>query len=358
MRISIFLITVIINFSVSAMAQTEEKGHRKATKILVSELVKKYSTNFQKSIKQYNSKRKNITSLSKTIKDPIKRSEFLKYIKNHNIKSFSKIVYKNGKGKITIGQNEISFSVLTLFDRYILVNNKKITLQKIDFKSQIKLLKKTLDSKDSFSFFSLIINEAYATNLDKRFESSLFGAIIILNSTFTEHSLCYYCDDEYLEASRDNLEVVMKDISKRAKECKSGTHDSFMLGQKLGELARSNSGGYDLKDKFETYFKSYSDLKLSCESLFKSLHAEEISSLKKNRGYRDSIAIQKINSSNQSAINSYIKTKCAPYVELKKCLIDKTYGVKAIYNEGRKYKNQIRNSKSIDPEYQTDSATK
>ncbi len=357
LSLSIVMLFTSLSF---AMSEGRPGPHREATKGLVNEVVSTYSKNFQKSIKAYNSRRSHIGALSKAIKNDTKRKQFLSYTSQHGIKVFPKIIYKDGAAKIKLGKNLIKFSVGTLFDRYILVNGIRVPLDSGDFYKQLDSLKKNLGAKKKFSMFNLFIGEAVAA-YDKRFENTLFGTIIILNETFEENSWCYFCEDEYHEATKKNFEKVMADISTRANNCKSGEDEGDYFGYQLEELGTYASAGYDLREKLNSYFKSYTDENLNCESMVNNLYKEEIKGLKGKIGfYSDSISIRNKRESNKQAYQNYIKNKCTPYVELRNCLIDKSYAAKGIYNKERKSdgKKSIRSSDSLNKEYRPSSTTR
>jgi len=361
MRILSILICCLFVGHSFAISEGKKGVVSKANKALTAELIKRYSHNFKKNIESYNNKRSNIGSLSLQIKSEEKRRKFMAYTTKHNLKVLPKIIYKNGAAKIKVGQNLIKFSVGTLFDGYMLINGKEVPLSTAEFDSQVNSLKRLLNPK-KFSLIDLIINSAHA-NYDKRYEATLIGTAIIINESFEENSWCYFCEDEYLEASRKNFDKVMKDISKRADDCKAGVDDSEreIFAFQLEELANYESAGYDLREKLNTYFKSYTDTDLTCESMVKKLFSEDIKKLEKKKGfYVSSLRIQAVKEHNAKVYKDFVISKCQPYVELRNCLVDESYTGRTIYNDERKKDGmkRIRSSDSLNETYKPSSTSR
>lgn len=361
-----FVIILSSIFALNSFAITEGKrgSFELANKAMTQEMVKRYSHNFKKNIEDYNNRRSNIGSIVDGFNSESTKKKFLAYVTKHNIKVFPKIIYRDGAAKIKLGKNLIKFSVGSLFDGYMLVNGKRVPLAAADFDSQEKALRALFKRNKSFSFLSLIIDTAYANQgFDKRYEHTMIATAIIVNETFEENSWCYFCEDEYLEASQKNFDKVMKDVARRAKNCKEDLDDSEKetFAFNMEELAMYESAGYDLREKLNTYFKSYTDSDLTCESMVKKLFSEDIQKQKKkNKFYMNSIQIKEVRDYNKKVYNNYVVAKCQPYVELRNCLIDKSYTGRTIYNDERKRdgKKRIRTSRSLDKTYKPQSTGK
>lgn len=353
-------LTILLGVSTHAITEGKKGVAAKANKALVQEMVKKYSHNFKKSIETYNNERSNMGAIALRIDSETDRKKFLSYITQNNIKVLPKIIQRNGSAKLKVGSHLIKFSVGTLFDGYFYLNNKKVPLSKAGFDSQVKSMKKLLSPSKKFSFLDLIIKSVHAAGYDKRFEATLIGTTIILNSTFEENSWCVMCEDEYLEATKKNFNKVMQDIARRAKSCKDDSDESERetFAYHLEELSLYASAGYDLQEKLNTYFKSYEDSDLTCDSMVEKLFSEDIAKLKRKKGfYVDSIRIKEVNDYNAKVHKDFIVKKCQPYTELRNCLVDKSYTGRTIYNTEREAdgKKRIRSSKSLDKTYKSNS---
>jgi hypothetical protein len=354
-----FVIVLSSIFALNSFAITEGKrgSFELANKAMTQEMVKRYSHNFKKNIEDYNNRRSNIGSIVDGFSNEETKKKFLAYTTKHGIKVFPKIIYKDGAAKIKLGTNQIKFSVGTLFDGYMLINGKRVPLAAADFDSQVKALKGLLTEKKTYSLLSLIIDTAHAKQgFDKRYEHTLIATAIIVNETFEENSWCYFCEDEYLEASQKNFNKVMTDIARRAKSCKEKSDESEkeIFAFQMEELANYESAGYDLREKLNTYFKSYTDSDLTCESMVKKLFSEDIEKLKKKKGfYVDSVRLREVADHNAKVYKDYVVKKCQPYIELRNCLIDRSYTGRTIYNDERKRdgKKRIRSSQSLEKNY-------
>lgn len=346
----LFFICLVFTNSAYALSEDKPSADLYAQKFLKNSILIKYQAAFKRNIESYNKKRGNIPALIDQQKGA-NRATLIKTIKSGNIKVFPNIIYKNGVAKIKIGNHLLKFTVGTLFSGYYFLNGKKFYMLNQNVEQQIRGVKKVSSIKRLPSFLDLIITRVHATD---KFEHLLLGTLIIMNHQFKDSAWCLFCEDEDLDASRDNFKLVMADVKKRARNCKEGLEsegDYF----RLSELDEYATAATDLKHKLSTYFKSLSSqITLSCETLVEQFYKDElVATQKKMPFYRSSIIIQDHKLKNERDYKTYIVKKCQPYTELRNCLVDSSYYGREVFNESREAIGQkrIRRSDSLPKTY-------
>lgn len=353
----IILFSILLSSSVSAVVENKHKGSIEvADNILVKEFGRQYRLLFKKNIEKYNKRRGNIPQIISEYSGENKK--YLKdIIAKGNITIFPKINYKNGAAKLKIGDKNLMFTVGSLFNGYYLLNGKKIYMKKGSIKKQLEQLNKEKSRFTSLDLpiLDLIISTAYAT---EKFEHLLLGTIIILNDSFSENEWCLSCEDEYLDATKDNFKIVMNEVASRARACQEGEEDEY-FAFRIGELDEYKSASYDLQEKLRTYFKTLPmDSEMNCESVVNKIYQDEIKATQvKAPFYSDSITVRKNKEGNKKRYEKFIRLQCQPYAELKNCLVSKSYEAREVFNRTRKRegKKKIRNDKTLPKNYEVKS---
>jgi hypothetical protein len=326
---SVVLLILLFKVSVFAISEGEFTASRSINKQLVQKMMRKYSEMFVDNIEKYNASAHNVAYVLESVQDESRRASIKRYIRINKIKHFPKIVHRDGVAALRVGKHRIRFTVGTLFERYVLLDGKKLFLNSLNIDKQIILIKKVLkeNPKRFSNLWSLLIESAYAKSADKDFEALVIGTIIVLNEKFIENSWCYFCEDEYQEATRKNFTSVMNEMEERAKKCESGESQELFAYQ-LEDLNEYEASATDLREKLNTYFKSYTNTSMNCSTMVNEIYKDEMRSLRKTVNMYTQ-------SGNEKRHTEYIKSKCAAYDRFKKCLLEKTENAKDIYNNLR-----------------------
>lgn len=233
-----------------AFEEKDEEAVNSVNKIFAQDFMYQYSKSFFNSIEEYNKNRTDIKKLVSNMKSDDQKV-FLEYLKKNKITSLPPIDFKNEVATLRIGGNKISFTVGTIFEKNVYVNGQKILLPAGKFKDNLDYLKLQLSNKNrKVTFLDLIINSAIAA--EDKFENATFAALLIINNKFKENSWCAFCDDEYMEATKKNFEIVIEDIKRRARNCESGDDHQEVLASKIDDFVSYDSAAYDLKEKMNT----------------------------------------------------------------------------------------------------------
>lgn len=313
-----------------AFEEKDEEAVNSVNKIFAQDFMYQYSKSFFNSIEEYNKNRTDIKKLVSNMKSDDQKV-FLEYLKKNKITSLPPIDFKNEVATLRIGGNKISFTVGTIFEKNVYVNGQKILLPAGKFKDNLDYLKLQLSNKNrKVTFLDLIINSAIAA--EDKFENATFAALLIINNKFKENSWCAFCDDEYMEATKKNFEIVIEDIKRRARSCESGDDHQEVLASKIDDFVSYDSAAYDLKEKMNTYFKSYTDKTMTCEKIVKTIYKEQIDSQMEAPGFYTGSVGKEREQRNQQKYESFIVSKCQAYTDLRNCVVNNTYDGKEVYN--------------------------
>lgn len=328
-----FLQLVIFSLLVSPSLAFEEKGDNSANtvnKVFAQDFMYHYSKTFFNTIQEYNKNRTNLNNLIVDMK-PEDQKVLKEYLSKNKISSLPAIDFKNEVATLRVGSSKISFTVGTLFEKNIYVNGQKLLLPAGTAKQNLEYFKKQLTSKSrKITFLDLIMSQAIA---DDKLEHATFAALLIINNKFKENSWCAFCEDEYLEATKKNFEMVMQDIQKRAQKCESGEDAQEVLASKIDDFVSYDSAAYDLKEKMSTYFKSYTDKSMTCEKVVNLIYKEQIDSQMEAPGFYTGSFGKEKEERNQQKYDKFIVSKCQAYTDLRTCIVNKTYDGKEVYNK-------------------------
>lgn len=293
----------------SGVGATDSQADLVIHEILAAKISHRYEELFLKSVEKYNDERGDL---------PLLR------------------VNKNGVAETTVGPNSLSFSSATLYEGYLLVNEKKLSLRNVDMNA----VQSILSSKKTTSvFFDFFISQAYAE--ENAFEVLLFKTVISIKKNFKDFSC--WLDKCEMEQTRHNFELVMKDIKDKAEKCKANPENAEVeeFAYRLTDYMEYESGKFDLQRNLEKSFNKYPESELTCQKFVEHAYADEVkkrTSASERRGYGgvSSVAAMENGETNDQQFKSYIQSICQPYTELRNCLVQNRFSSQArIYNRMR-----------------------
>jgi hypothetical protein len=293
----------------SGVGATESQADAVIHEILAAKISHRYEELFMKSVKEYNAERGDL---------PLLR------------------LNKNGVAETTVGPHALSFSSATLYEGYVLVNEKKLTLRNVDINAVQNILSSKKVTSAIFAFF---ISHAYAEG--NAFEHLLFKTVISVKKNFKDFSC--WLDKCEMEQTRHNFELVMKDIEDKAEKCKANPESDEIdeFAYRLTDYMEYQSGKFDLQMNLEKSFNKYPESGLTCQKFVEHAYADEVAkrtSGNERRGYGgvSSVEAMENGETNDQQFKAYIQSICQPYTELRNCLVQNRFSSQArIYNRMR-----------------------
>lgn len=332
-----FSITALILASLTIVpavssVEVSDKADTQAQKIFAMKAALQYQKEFDSNIAKYNSSKHKVSNVLS--EDYGLAPELKKQIARYKNRALPKIVTTKDGAYIALDRfNRLSFSAETLYQGYILFNETKVNLVSFDY----DMAKKIVSSDKKVSIFENImekvITSSYANN--DEFETLIFSTVIVMRVDF-DTSWCIF-DSCRQARSRRNLDNIMSDIAKLARDCNNGVGVSFITEMsRMGDIARVQN----LEHKLETEFNEYPKDELTCQRFVENLHQEEVkarTSRVERRGYGGVLSMQaeENKQENKRDFEAYVKSVCKPYVELRNCLVDNHKDAQAIHDESR-----------------------
>jgi hypothetical protein len=293
----------------SGVGATESQADSVIHEILAAKISQRYEELFIKSVEKYNSKREDL---------PLLR------------------VNRKGVAETTIGPHSLSFNSATLYEGYVLVNEKKLNLRNVDIKDVQNILTTKKTTSTILDFF---ISRAYAQG--NEFELLLFKTVISVKRNFKDFSC--WLDKCEMEQTRHNFELVMKEIKDKAEACKANPESDEIdeFAYRLTDYMEYQSGKFDLQMNLEKSFNNYPESELTCQKFVEHAYADEVmkrTSGNERRGYGgvSSVEAMENGETNDQQFKAYIQSICQPYTELRNCLVQNRFSAQTrIYNQMR-----------------------
>lgn len=299
-----------------------------------SELSKAYEKSFLESLDTYNDSKHTVGSVLKNHKDLDRkfRSKAALY-KNEKLPTFS---MSDDSLKASVGPNIIHFSLKSLIEGEVFVNETKLNLLDLEQELSTKNLNiKTSDTNLWENTISFLINKAYANDSDK-FEILIFSTLIALKDDF-DSTWCMFDSCREVRAKR-NFEMAMHEVKLQAIQC-DNRDSHFTLPNDLEDYPNTQMN-LILKDKLVDLFHSFPDGSLTCQKMVETFREEEVKNVTsriERRGYGgvDSYTAEQNKEANRKDFNRYIQEVCQPFVDLRNCLIDRHTETHTIHDKAR-----------------------
>lgn len=299
-----------------------------------SEMSKTYEKSFLENLESYNSSKHTVGSVLSQhngLANIFKQKASL--YKNDELPQLS---LSGDSATTQIGPNTIRFSVASLIEGEVFLNDAKISLIDLDYDFMTSDLRiKTTKTNIWERGLDIIMNKAHANNSDK-FEVLIFSTLIALKDDF-DSSWCMFDSCREVRAKR-NFEMTMQTIKLEAIKCEN-RDTNFSLPSELEDYPNTQMS-ITLKDKLVDLFQSFPRDHLSCQKMVEKFRNEEIKKIThriERRGYGgvDSVTAEENREANKKDFDRYIQDVCAPYVELRNCMIDRHAETQTIHDKAR-----------------------